>query len=359
MTAKQAEHVREAAPGEMVRESVEHLVDALAQRALSSATGKIGAVTGRLTDLAERDGPGLAAVAAGAKGLAKGRSPAAAALRAGLSGAREKIKGAAESVVKGTLAGGRAGGKGGSLKVTNIVESADVGVPVDLAYDQWTRFTDFPSFMKKVERVEQVSDEKLGWKAQVFWSHRTWESTIIEQVRNVRIVWNSKGQKGYVDGAVSFHGLGPELTRIILVLEYHPQGFFEHTGNLWRAQGRRARLEFKHFQRHVMTRGVLHPDEIEGWHGEIHDGKVQEQVETQAFEDEAESRVGTPGLPDRSDADDDYDGEGHDESDRRRDRGSRRPDESDGRRGGLSRTDTGDHRRPERERPAAERRGGR
>ena len=56
-----------------------------------------------------------------------------------------------------------------------------------------------------------------------------------------RIVWRSKGAKGYVDGAVTFHELTPDLTRILVVLEYHPQGFFEKTGNLWRAQGRRAR----------------------------------------------------------------------------------------------------------------------
>ena len=62
------------------------------------------------------------------------------------------------------------------------------------------------------------------------------------------IVWRSKGAKGHVDGAVTFPELGPNLTRVLLVLEYHPQGLFERTGNLWRAQGRRARLEFKHFR---------------------------------------------------------------------------------------------------------------
>jgi hypothetical protein len=54
---------------------------------------------------------------------------------------------------------------------------------------------------------------------------------------------------------------------------------FERTGNLWRAQGRRARLELKHFRRHMMTQGVLHPDDIEGWRGTIHDGEVVESHE--------------------------------------------------------------------------------
>ena len=103
-----------------------------------------------------------------------------------------------------------------------------------------------------------------------------------------KIVWRSKGAKGHVDGAVTFHELAPNLTRILVVLEYHPQGLFEHTGNIWRAQGRRARLELKHFRRHVMTEAMLHPDEVEGWRGLIGDGEVvPEDEESQADQDES------------------------------------------------------------------------
>ncbi|MFV9454283.1 SRPBCC family protein, partial [Rhodococcus sp. NM-2] len=179
-------------------------------------------------------------------------------------------------------------GKGKKLKLTNIVETIDVGVPVQLAYNQWTQFADFPSFMKKVERVEQEADEKLEWKAQIFLSHRTWEASIIEQVPDERIVWRSKGAKGFIDGAVTFHEVTPDLTRIVLILEYHPKGLFEKTGNLWRAQGRRARLELKHFARHVMTQSILHPDEVEGWRGEIRDGEVVEPEEDEAQPEESE-----------------------------------------------------------------------
>jgi len=193
-------------------------------------------------------------------------------LGATFAGAKEKVAGIFR---KGK-------GKSGSqkLKVTNIVESVDVGVPVRLAYNQWTQFRDFPTFMKKVENVEQAEDEKLNWKAQVFWSHRTWESTIVEQRPDELIVWRSKGEKGHVDGAVTFHALTPTLTRIVLVLEYHPQGMFERTGNIWRAQGRRARLELKHFERHVMAHAVLNADDIEGWRGVIEDGEIVKDHET-------------------------------------------------------------------------------
>ncbi|QKW38804.1 SRPBCC family protein [Actinomadura sp. NAK00032] len=180
---------------------------------------------------------------------------------------------------------GGGGGGGKKVKVTNIVEHIDVGAPRRLVYDQWTRFQDYPSFMKKVISVEQADEAKLNWKAKIFWSARTWESTIVEQVPDEHVVWRSKGPKGHVDGTVSFHELSPNLTRVLVVLEYHPQGFMERTGNLWRAQGRRARLELKHFRRYVMTQSLTRADEVEGWRGEIRDGEVVRTHED-AIEDE-------------------------------------------------------------------------
>jgi uncharacterized membrane protein len=206
-----------------------------------------------------------------------------------------------EKVGLGGAKGDGAGG-GDETRVTSIVESIDIGAPVHLVYDQWTSFEDFPTFMKKVENVKQESDERLTWKAQIFWSHRSWTAEIIEQVPDRRIVWRSEAEKGHVDGAVTFHELGPELTRVLLVLEYHPQGFFEQVGNLWRAQGRRARLELKHFRRHVMTRALLHPEDVEGWRGEIHEGQVVEDGTSQ-------DQPGQTGKADKADQAGDRSGE--------------------------------------------------
>ncbi|MFD2767607.1 SRPBCC family protein [Micromonospora eburnea] len=257
-----------------------NLADALAERAVQSVADRIADATGRLSEYARQGGgPGLIAAATGVQKLAEGHSPMKAVFHAGLAGGKEKLMSAVG-------AGGK-GGRGGRMpKVTNIVETIEVGVPVRVAYNQWTRFGDFPSFMKKVERAETESDEKLTWKAQVLWSHRTWESTIVRQIPDRLIHWRSKGEKGAVDGTVSFHEIGPELTKILVVLEYQPQGLFERTGNLWRAQGRRVRLELKHFVRYVMTETVLDPDSVEGWRGEIEDSRVVRDHETALREEQ-------------------------------------------------------------------------
>ncbi|MEU6412280.1 SRPBCC family protein [Microbispora sp. NPDC046933] len=325
-----------ALPTQRLGQEFQNLATAVAERALSRVAERIDGLAGRLTDYVEHGGSGLFTALTGKEGggrealggllggLTRGRDARellrAAADRLGATGGggllgalthaltedgggghpvraalmaygKEKIKG-----LFGRGGGGGKAGKGKKLKVTNIVESLDIGAPIRLVYNQWTQFEDFPSFMKKVETVEQKSDEKLGWKAQVFWSHRTWESTIVEQVPDSRIIWRSQGPKGFPDGSVTFHEITPELTRVLLVVEYHPQGFFERVGNLWRAQGRRVRLEFKHFKRHVMTNALLRPDEIEGWRGEIRDSEVvkdhetalrEEREEAEEFEEEA------------------------------------------------------------------------
>jgi uncharacterized membrane protein len=270
-----------SAPMDRLKNEAGGLFDALTQRATSALRDKVEDATGRLTDYVEGGaGPGLMAAVTGAKGMAEGKGPVRSMLGAGFAGVKEKVS--------GMFGGkGKSGGKQ-KLKLTNIVESVDVGVPVRLAYNQWTTYQDFPTFTKKVEQAQPDDDgAKVKWKAQVFWSHREWEAKITDQRPDERIIWRSQGQKGHVDGAVTFHELAPNLTKIVVVLEYHPQGFMERTGNLWRAQGRRTRLELKHFQRHVMAHALLNPDDVEGWRGTIEDSQIVKDHET-ALQEEQE-----------------------------------------------------------------------
>ena len=107
-------------------------------------------------------------------------------MKGGLTGLKDKAKQA--------LGGGGGGGGGKGTKATNIVEEIDIGVPISVAYNQWTQFQEFSGFMKKVDSVEQKDEEKVDFKAKIFWSHRTWEATILKQVPEEQIVWRSRGE---------------------------------------------------------------------------------------------------------------------------------------------------------------------
>lgn len=255
---------------ERIRGAAQDLVGALKNRAFAEASSRATSLTERLGNIAEGSGTGGKVAGKAAEKVAHGDNPVKAAVTSGASGLKDAAK---NTLSKATKSGG--GGK----KITSIIEEIDVPVPRSVAYAKWTQFEDFPSFMKKVEDTSQQEETKLRWRAQVLWSHRSWESTILEQEPDDHIVWESSGDKGYVDGVVTFHELAPNLTRILLVLEYHPKGLFEHVGNIWRAQGRRARLELKHFRRELSRQAFVQPDEIQGWRGTIHDKEVTDSGE--------------------------------------------------------------------------------
>ncbi|GAA3378657.1 SRPBCC family protein [Streptomyces sannanensis] len=259
---------------ELLRDELVDYLGAQVEHLADRAGDKLADVTDQLLDVAENGGK-LPAI--GAR-ILKGDSP----LKAFLG---EKAKGIKDSVlgkVKDVFGGGK-GRKSGSTKVMNIVEVLDVGVPIRMAYDRWTQYEEFSSFTKGVRSVSKGDETSSDWKVKVGPSTRGWKATVQEQVPDDRIVWTSEGAKGTTRGCVSFHELAPNLTRIVLVVEYYPSGFFEKTGNLWRVQGRRLRLDFKHFQRYA----TLTDGEVEGWRGEIRDGEVVRTHEEAMEEEEA------------------------------------------------------------------------
>ncbi|PAM99574.1 polyketide cyclase [Streptomyces sp. Alain-F2R5] len=208
----------------------------------------------------------------------------------------------------GSRSGGRggSGGSGGSIKATHIMDTVDIGVPLRTVYDQWTRLQDFSGFTKGVQSVSPHDEVTSDWTAKVAFSTRSWKATVQEQIPDQRIVWTSEGAKGSTTGVVTFHELAPRLTRVVVVVEYYPAGFFEKTGNLWRAQGRRLRLDLKHFARHVTLMGD--DEDIEGWRGEIRDGEVVRSHEEALEEDEYDDAA----YEDEDDEDDAYEDEDED-----------------------------------------------
>lgn len=279
-----------------LKEAAGSYAGSLLSNGIGKVTDSVEGLSGKLNDFAEgKVSVKDKAKVGGLKAKLQGKSPVLGAVGGALGGVTDKVKDTVKSGVEALTGGGKKGRGSRKQKLVNIVEWADVGVPVKVAYNQWTEFEQWSDFMKKVKNVEYDRDKgKVSFKGQVFLSHRTWESQIKEMVPDTRIIWKSKGAKGHMDGAVTFHEYGPELTKICAIVEYYPQGLFEKTGQIWRAVGRRVRVELKRYVRHVMTYSILNPEEVVGWRGEIRDGEIvrthEEVVEEEQREEEEARR---------------------------------------------------------------------
>lgn len=276
----------DAEKADRLKSELTHYALAQTERALAGLGRKLGESTVKLNDIAEGRSPGFARLALdGGRKLAEGKGPLRAGVEVGAARLKDGAKKAAKEAAKRMGKAGARGRKGTrGRKPTVVMESVDVGVPVREAYDQWTRYQDFPVFAEGVEDAGAVDDTGSEWDLKVFWSSRHWTARTTEQIPDERIAWTADSAKGTGKGVVTFHPLGDSLTRILLVIEYYPKGLFERTGNIWRAQGRRARLDLKNFARYLALRGEAE----EGRRDEIRDGEVvQADDEAPAEDDEA------------------------------------------------------------------------
>lgn len=304
--SKIKDEVTKSPAADQLKEELQHYLQARAEHAVTQLGHKLGESVGKLAEPGQGPGGLVSSLAKGGKALGEGKSPQQAALTVGASHLKDTVK----DKVKSLFGKGRKGGGGKSKSVT-IVEDIDVGVPVREAYDQWTQFQEFSTFAKGVVSVEKSDDTSSNWKVKVAKSTRSWRANVTEQVPDERITWTTEGAKGTVKGVVTFHRLTDNLTRVLLVLEYFPKGLFEKTGNIWRAQGRRARLDLKLYRKFIMMRG----EATDGWRGEIQDGEVvvAHDDAVAAEEDREENERGSDEVrPGDDEADEDADAEDED-----------------------------------------------
>ncbi|MFJ8821015.1 SRPBCC family protein [Streptomyces sp. NPDC102467] len=286
--------------------------DYLAAKATHLLTGvgnKLGQTTAKLNDIAEGNSPGFGKLAMdGGRKLAEGKGPVRTAVETGAGHLKDNLV----DGVKGMFGkGGKGKSKSGAgQKPTVILESIDVGVDVRTAYDQWTQYQEFSTFARGVKNSNRADDVTSDWQMKIFWSSRSWKAHTTEQVPDQRISWSSEGAKGTTKGVVTFHELGANLTRVLLIIEYYPKGLFEKTGNIWRAQGRRARLDLKHFARFISIKG----EATDGWRGEIRDGEVVRSHDDAVAEEEEERSQDQSDEQSEDQPDGEYEDEDQDEA---------------------------------------------
>ena len=148
--------------------------------------------------------------------------------------------------------------------MSTIEKSIELGVPARTAYNQWTQFEEFPRFMEGVEEVKQIDDTHLHWRARVGGKEEEWDAEITEQLPDKRIAWhNTSGAKNA--GVVTFHRLSDDSSKVMLQLEYEPQGITEKVGDLIGVLTARVEGDLQRFKEFIEER----KSETGKWRGEV------------------------------------------------------------------------------------------
>jgi uncharacterized membrane protein len=145
-----------------------------------------------------------------------------------------------------------------------IEKSIEINVPVRAAYNQWTQFEEFPKFMEGVKQVKQLDDKHLHWKADIGGKEKEWKAEITEQIPDERIAWTSRG--GTINaGVVTFHRLSDSKSKVMLQMEYDPQGFVENVGDAVGVVTQRVQGDLERFKQYIENRG----QETGAWRGTV------------------------------------------------------------------------------------------
>ena len=153
--------------------------------------------------------------------------------------------------------------------MSRIEESIEVEVPVETAYNQWTQFEEFPSFMEGVEEVRQLDETHLHWRAEVAGKEVEWDAVITEQIPDERVAWRATDGKANA-GVVTFHRIGDTQTRIMVQMDWEPEGVTEKIGAALGMDDRRVQGDLQRFKELIEKQGT----ESGAWRGEVENPKV-------------------------------------------------------------------------------------
>jgi len=150
------------------------------------------------------------------------------------------------------LMGGGGGGsqKGGKTRRLPIQRWTDVAVPVNQAYEAWTKWEEWPNFMHRVLEVSEEDDNKIHVSEKIWFWTREWDGEITEQRKNDRIAWKTESGMQH-SGVVSFHKIDDNLTRVMVDMDFLPTGVVEKMASGMRFVKRAVQADLARFKAYV------------------------------------------------------------------------------------------------------------
>jgi carbon monoxide dehydrogenase subunit G len=197
-------------------------------------------------------------------------------------GAKKGLSGGLGGMASKALPGGGGGGKAKKTRRLPIQRWTDVAAPIETVYERWTDFEEFPNFMHRVLNVEK-EDDTVKWDEKIWFSKRHWEGEITERRKNERIAWKTTSGMAHA-GVVTFHRMEKNLTRVMVDMDFVPQGMIEKMASGMRFVKRAVEADLARFKAYVELGEAkeleynVKPEEREG------DDKNQDDDKNQADE---------------------------------------------------------------------------
>ena len=145
-----------------------------------------------------------------------------------------------------------------------IEKTFEVDCPVNTVYNQWTQFEEFPQFMEGVEEIRQLDDRRLHWVVQFGGTRHEWDAEITEQLPDERVAWRNTDGKDNA-GVVTFHKIDDATTRVMVQMDWAPEGIREKLGDALGSSDRRVGADLERFKELIESRG----SESGAWRGEV------------------------------------------------------------------------------------------
>ena len=166
---------------------------------------------------------------------------------------RLKSDGGAVGKIAGKAAeklGGGGGDSSGKTRRLPIQRWTDIAAPIDVVYQRWTEFEEFPKFMHRVLNVKKEDRNKVSWEEKIWFSRRQWEGEITQRRKNDRIAWKTTKGTSH-SGVISFHKLDTNLTRVMVDMDFQPSGMIEKMASGLRFVKRAVEADLARFKAYV------------------------------------------------------------------------------------------------------------
>jgi uncharacterized membrane protein len=118
--------------------------------------------------------------------------------------------------------------------------------------------------MEAVTEVRQLDDTHLHWVAEFGGRQHEWDAEVTEQKPDERVAWRNVDGTDNA-GVVTFHRLDDSRTRLMVQMDFVPEGIVERIGNAIGAPERRVEGDLRRFKEFVESRGA----ESGAWRGAV------------------------------------------------------------------------------------------